>query len=699
MKEINHKIKLVVWDLDDTLWQGTLAEGDEVDLFDNRKQIINTLNERGIVNSICSKNDFQKAKQKLEEFDFWNSFVFPKIDFLPKGQKITELLKEMNLRQENVLFIDDNIANLEEVKHYNNQINLLHVNEVDHLLENDYLKGKDDKDLTRLLQYKQLEQKTVAKKNFTNNDDFLNNLEIKIYLIDYRKELLDRIFELSDRTNQLNFTKNRMSKEDLKELCEDSSAETKCIHVKDKFGDNGIVGFYTLKNQKLIHFVFSCRIMNMGIEQWVYSYLKDPELEVVGEIASEVHKNMDMAGYIHLETIQEADTCISDEDIGYYLDEEQTVKIFGLGACDLYHTIAHLAQPNHILRYECNVFKGNERGVNVGTEYIRSCYDMNETEKEYCRQHFYNYTGSLAFNTKIFEDCYDYVILSFHDDMIFNIYENKSNPNIRVIRTDNLNRGLNSILSEGIPLDKTAQTNWLNTHFNPGFYISPKRFKDNILWIKNHLSEKTKLILINGPELDFFRTNFEHDSESLEQIIKLNRVIKELSKEYPEDIKMVDMNQIIKSREDVTNYVFHLKPSASYALAIQLFWAMIGSRDNQKKNILANLPIHNRKILIWGNDIYARNTFYTLRVGGIIPSGYIHHSKLGKIGTIEIQDAETYKDLKDQYYIVVADETNYTEIKAMLESWNYTVVKDFIRFKPVPYQKMWNEDTFQNKKV
>lgn len=52
---IKDKIKVVIWDLDDTLWKGTLAEGDDVQLLENRVAIIKELNKRGIVNAICSK--------------------------------------------------------------------------------------------------------------------------------------------------------------------------------------------------------------------------------------------------------------------------------------------------------------------------------------------------------------------------------------------------------------------------------------------------------------------------------------------------------------------------------------------------------------------------------------------------------------------------------------------------------------------
>src|SRR5207248_253738 len=74
-----------------------------------------------------------------------------------------------------------------------------------------------------------------------------------------------------------------------------------CISCRDRYGDHGIVGFYMLKRWehppqfKLLHFLFSCRTMNMGIEQFVYEYLGKPELVVVPEVASglDTHQTID----------------------------------------------------------------------------------------------------------------------------------------------------------------------------------------------------------------------------------------------------------------------------------------------------------------------------------------------------------------------------------------------------------------------
>src|SRR5690606_15186789 len=111
--------KLLIWDLDDTLWQGTLAEGDVPILHQSRIDAIRQLNAAGVVHSICSKNDRQKAKSELEQFGLWNEFVFAEISFEPKGELVKRIISDMQLRAPDVVFIDDNEMNLREVEFVN----------------------------------------------------------------------------------------------------------------------------------------------------------------------------------------------------------------------------------------------------------------------------------------------------------------------------------------------------------------------------------------------------------------------------------------------------------------------------------------------------------------------------------------------------------------------------------------------------
>jgi FkbH-like protein len=115
---IANKVKLVVWDLDETFWRGTLAEEGMTRIDGNAETVIE-LSKRGIVNAICSNNDRERAKAELVEMGVWDYFVFPSIGFDPKGRAVARMIEDAALRAENVLFVDDNPSNLAEVKFFN----------------------------------------------------------------------------------------------------------------------------------------------------------------------------------------------------------------------------------------------------------------------------------------------------------------------------------------------------------------------------------------------------------------------------------------------------------------------------------------------------------------------------------------------------------------------------------------------------
>ena len=248
------KIKLIIWDLDDTFWSGTLSEGEITPLSKNI-ELVKQLSEKGIVNSISSKNDFKQARKKLEELKIWDYFIFPSINWNPKGENVKQIINNCQLRNVNVLFIDDNISNRKEVEYYNNGIQTIHPNEINKIITKDILNLKSDVLLTRLQQYKILEKKKEFQLECSDNYSFLQQSSIKISFIKDLKKEKKRILELIERTNQLNFTKKRISDIELDKLLNDNNIECSIIKVSDRFGDYGICGFYAYdsKIHNLIH--------------------------------------------------------------------------------------------------------------------------------------------------------------------------------------------------------------------------------------------------------------------------------------------------------------------------------------------------------------------------------------------------------------------------------------------------------------
>ncbi|QIL77822.1 hypothetical protein [Hymenobacter sp. HDW8] len=118
---MSEPIKLIIWDLDDTFWRGTLSEGAVEAIADNL-ELVRATAACGIVHTIVSKNDFAAAEAKLVELGIRDLFVFPQISWQPKGPIIKELLAQMQLRAPNALFLDDNPINRAEAQYYNPQL-------------------------------------------------------------------------------------------------------------------------------------------------------------------------------------------------------------------------------------------------------------------------------------------------------------------------------------------------------------------------------------------------------------------------------------------------------------------------------------------------------------------------------------------------------------------------------------------------
>ena len=114
---VAENVRLIIWDLDQTFWKGIATEGG-IEFIEQNHNIVIQLAKRGIISTICSKNDPSVVQPLLEEKGLWSYFVFPSINWEPKGPRIAALIETVMLRPATVMFIDDNPLNLNEAKHY-----------------------------------------------------------------------------------------------------------------------------------------------------------------------------------------------------------------------------------------------------------------------------------------------------------------------------------------------------------------------------------------------------------------------------------------------------------------------------------------------------------------------------------------------------------------------------------------------------
>ena len=269
--------KLVIWDLDKTLWDGILIEGD----INVRESIIYTikyLDSIGIVNSLASKNDYNNAWSVLTEFGLDEYFVYPKINWIPKSENIRALLQQINLLEQNVVFVDDNPFERAEVGAAFSEMMIVDQQAFPDLLVDIQILDLlvDGTAQNRRILYKQ-EEKRVAKFQSTGTDnfeEFLRSCEITLTLNydadNWSFDDLSRCQNLMSRTNQLNLSGSKLSELEFSELVKNPCIIKCFFGVNDKFGSYGIVGFLTLEHEKddytITNLVISCRVAKKGIE-------------------------------------------------------------------------------------------------------------------------------------------------------------------------------------------------------------------------------------------------------------------------------------------------------------------------------------------------------------------------------------------------------------------------------------------------
>ncbi len=338
-------VRLLIWDLDGTFWAGTVTEGGHI-YSETNHNIVVELAKRGIVSSICSKNDYATIKAILQERGIWEYFVFPSIDWNPKGSRLKQMIENVQLRPETVLLLDDNPLNLNEAKRFVPGIQTNDDSFIPQILDSPLFRGKNDQRLSRLKQYRLLEIRKTDEADAADNTEFLRSCNITVCIERDVQANLDRAIELINRTNQLNFTKRRLpedmesARQVLSEQLQVHHAQAGLIRVKDRYGDYGYCGFYLSRTSRngrarLHQFCFSCRILNMGVEHWLYERLGRPEVKVAGEVLS------DLESGIKVDWINAEDT--SGKEHAAPSSEVWPGRVFIRGACTV-SPLAHYFQ-------------------------------------------------------------------------------------------------------------------------------------------------------------------------------------------------------------------------------------------------------------------------------------------------------------------------------------------------------------------
>lgn len=275
------KIKCVVWDLDNTMWAGTLAEGDSVHLRPGVENAIRTLDQRGILQSISSKNDHDNAWQRLKELGLDHYFLYPQIHWNSKAESIRQIATDLNIGLNTFAFLDDQPFEREEVTFNEPEVRTYAPDNLPDLLLRDEFNPRFitiDSSRRREMYQSDLKRKAVESTFSGPNEAFLETLAMVFTVRPAQVEDLRRAEELTERTNQLNTTGRTYSFDEFNDILNGDDHILLVAELTDKFGSYGKIGLVLIHTTSEIWtielFLMSCRVMSRGVGGALITFLR-----------------------------------------------------------------------------------------------------------------------------------------------------------------------------------------------------------------------------------------------------------------------------------------------------------------------------------------------------------------------------------------------------------------------------------------
>lgn len=284
--------KLVVVDLDDVLWGGTLGdvglEGINLgghdptgEAFVDFQKELKSLTRRGILLAVVSKNDETRALEAIENHPEMilrkNDFACWRINWDDKARNIAELVEELNLGLQSVVFIDDNPLERARIRDVFPEVyvpewpkdKMLYASTLLSMSCFDSINISEE-DFQRSQMYA-IERNRRGAKRIGSHSDWLKSLETKIAIESLNDKNIQRVAQLLNKTNQMNLRTRRMSEAEILEWNQRDGHFMWVIRVSDKFGDSGLTGIISLemadKTATVADYVLSCRVMGRQIEE------------------------------------------------------------------------------------------------------------------------------------------------------------------------------------------------------------------------------------------------------------------------------------------------------------------------------------------------------------------------------------------------------------------------------------------------
>ena len=299
-------VKVIATDADNTLWGGVAAEDDveKIEVSPGHHAFhawLKAHSESGVLLALCSKNNRADIDKIFEERDDFGvqlqDFTALKLGWQPKSENLLSLANDLSLGADSILFLDDNPAEIAEVRGRAPAVTAIAIPEdpasfpsfLNHLWPLDQSGTSTAADDTRAQSYENEEKRRKAQGGFSSYDDFLSSLNLEVAI--RKATLLDlpRIAQLYVRTNQFNTTAPTQGQA--------SDENHWVVTAKDRFGDYGLVGTVHAEEReagRTLHvptFLLSCRALGKGVEHKVLEFLAGLGPETLSIALKDTGKN------------------------------------------------------------------------------------------------------------------------------------------------------------------------------------------------------------------------------------------------------------------------------------------------------------------------------------------------------------------------------------------------------------------------
>ena len=290
--EIGTPKKVLVLDLDNTLWGGLAGENEDTPVvlseehaglaYKNLQRVILQMQRQGVVLAIVSKNNEDDVTDILECHPHMvlrpEDFAAKRINWVAKHENMISIAEELNLGLDSFVFWDDSPQERQLIKGLLPQVEVPdfpdRAEELADAMVGVYRKyfakaAVTDEDLAKTRQYADNAARLKMQESAGSFESYLRNLEIVATRVDPQRHV-ERLTQMMNKTNQFNLTTKRYTQSQVEQLVRDEKKQVYLYNVSDRFGDSGIVAVLVVDFTGLVpiieEFAMSCRVMGKNIE-------------------------------------------------------------------------------------------------------------------------------------------------------------------------------------------------------------------------------------------------------------------------------------------------------------------------------------------------------------------------------------------------------------------------------------------------